>query len=480
MKLERKSTAQPQSAEEAASIGPMLRASRLRLGQDIDDVAAVLCIRPVYITAIEENRFGDLPGPTYAVGFIRTYADHLGLDSDEILRRFKGEGTSGVKGASLAFPEPIPETGIPSAAMLLLAALFFIAAYGVWYVSTEEDGFLRDLVQQPPKSIQADAPTSVPSPTVAAPDSTASAAPEAAPETASASADAGKPAVEAAELEKVEPTSEPATLSSDAPVEKAEPAAAPTGGEVVQGNPSPTPDAAKPVSEKVAETAPISAAPLAKASTDAAPATPSAAPAKPAPAAAPKAETPISSTPGSTASVSPASTAPTVKPEPKTESASTPAAKIETVVEEVADATPEPSPIPATEAAPTPPASEPAVTETRVAEPPASSPVASPVATQAAEPVATQGEGATRVVLTARQETWMEVRDTTDDSRLLSRVLKVGETFNVPNRPGIELITGNAGGLAVTVDGKPVADLGPAGAVRRGIKLEPDFLTQPR
>ncbi|HJO68942.1 MAG TPA: helix-turn-helix domain-containing protein, partial [Rhodospirillales bacterium] len=72
-------------------VGALLRASRLRVGEDLRDVAANLCIRYLYLEAIEEGRYADLPGPTYAIGFVRAYAEHIGLDSDEVVRRFKQE-----------------------------------------------------------------------------------------------------------------------------------------------------------------------------------------------------------------------------------------------------------------------------------------------------------------------------------------------------------------------------------------------------
>ena len=72
-------------------VGALLRASRLRVGEELREVSDVLCIKFLYLEAIEECRYADLPGDTYAVGFIRSYAEHLGLDGDEVVRRYRTE-----------------------------------------------------------------------------------------------------------------------------------------------------------------------------------------------------------------------------------------------------------------------------------------------------------------------------------------------------------------------------------------------------
>jgi cytoskeleton protein RodZ len=75
------------------------------------------------------------------------------------------------------------------------------------------------------------------------------------------------------------------------------------------------------------------------------------------------------------------------------------------------------------------------------------------------------------VLLRANAAVWIEVREGAD-KRILSRVLRAGETFPVPARPGLTLTTGNAGGLDIMVDGKAIPPLGPIGEVRRDIALD--------
>lgn len=51
-------------------------------GLDINACAEAIFIRARYLVAIEDGRFDDLPDPAYVTGFVRAYADHLGVDLD--------------------------------------------------------------------------------------------------------------------------------------------------------------------------------------------------------------------------------------------------------------------------------------------------------------------------------------------------------------------------------------------------------------
>tara|TARA_A100001015_G_scaffold132962_1_gene147514 strand:- start:1284 stop:2699 length:1416 start_codon:yes stop_codon:yes gene_type:complete len=129
-----------------SGVGPLLRASRQRLGQDLRDVASTLRIRYPYLEAIEAGKFADLPGKTYAVGFVRAYADHLGLDAEEVVLRFKGEIEDGELTNALNFPTPMLETGIPGGAIVFVGLIVAALTYGAWYLSTSEEGFMANLV----------------------------------------------------------------------------------------------------------------------------------------------------------------------------------------------------------------------------------------------------------------------------------------------------------------------------------------------
>ena len=82
---------------------------------------------------------------------------------------------------------------------------------------------------------------------------------------------------------------------------------------------------------------------------------------------------------------------------------------------------------------------------------------------------------AAKVVIRANRDAWIEIRDD-KDAVVLQRVLRQGESFNVPDETGLVMTTGNAGGIVIELEGKPLQSLGSLGVVKRGIKLDPAAL----
>ncbi len=80
-----------------------------------------------------------------------------------------------------------------------------------------------------------------------------------------------------------------------------------------------------------------------------------------------------------------------------------------------------------------------------------------------------------RIVLLAVQDSWVQIREA-DGNLVGAQLLRPGERYRVPNRGGLLLLTGNAGGLELLVDGKKAPPLGPVGAIRRNVPLDPDSL----
>ena len=134
----------------AARLGADLRAARETLGWTLPAIAAHLRIRLPFLEAIEQGRTHDLPGNAYAVGFIRTYAQALGLDVDEVARRFRAEAGEVSRRTELDFPAPVPERGVPVLAVVLVGAVLVIGAYAGWYRLSGSRHPDADTVQQVP------------------------------------------------------------------------------------------------------------------------------------------------------------------------------------------------------------------------------------------------------------------------------------------------------------------------------------------
>jgi cytoskeleton protein RodZ len=132
-------------------IGSLLRNARKNRNEDLSQVASTLRIRQVYLEAIENNQFNVLPGDIYVVGFIKSYATHLGLDSESIVERYKIEIGMAETSAELIFPSYVPENGIPGGAVLLLGLIIAIVGYSGWYFLSVRNTFTTNQVTSVPK-----------------------------------------------------------------------------------------------------------------------------------------------------------------------------------------------------------------------------------------------------------------------------------------------------------------------------------------
>lgn len=72
-------------------IGTSLREARLRQGIELPRVEADTKIRSKYLRALEEERFDVLPAETYVKGFLRTYAEYLGLDPHLLVEEYRAQ-----------------------------------------------------------------------------------------------------------------------------------------------------------------------------------------------------------------------------------------------------------------------------------------------------------------------------------------------------------------------------------------------------
>jgi cytoskeletal protein RodZ len=76
-------------------IGTSLREARIRRGIDFAQAESATKIRGKYLRALEEEQFELLPAETYVKGFLRTYAEYLGLDGQLYVDEYNSRFTAG-------------------------------------------------------------------------------------------------------------------------------------------------------------------------------------------------------------------------------------------------------------------------------------------------------------------------------------------------------------------------------------------------
>lgn len=117
----------------ALGVGEALRKRRDQLGWAIEDVAAWLRIRSVYLEALENGHANVLPAEVYALGFLRTYGQALGFDPDQLLKLYRQENRLGGRKPDLDFPDPPPDRRLPPAVSISLGLAVILASYVGWY-----------------------------------------------------------------------------------------------------------------------------------------------------------------------------------------------------------------------------------------------------------------------------------------------------------------------------------------------------------
>jgi cytoskeleton protein RodZ len=139
----------PDGGDPHPRIGAALQQERERQGLSLEDLEERTKIRTRYLRALENEDWDIIPGPTYVRGFLRTYAEALGLDPEELVDDYREE-----------FEAPQPRGGLGDAvltesrgpdrkrlrfgrgwliAALVVGLIALLLALGLWGGS-DEDG----------------------------------------------------------------------------------------------------------------------------------------------------------------------------------------------------------------------------------------------------------------------------------------------------------------------------------------------------
>jgi cytoskeleton protein RodZ len=120
-----------------ARAGEQLRAARIKAGLDLNDVATRTRVPLRHLEAIEKGDHANLPSPTYAIGFAKSYARAIGEDAEavaRVLRDEMGQRQPEQRGESVEFDDADPSR-VPSRTLAWTAAgiaLLIAISYGVW------------------------------------------------------------------------------------------------------------------------------------------------------------------------------------------------------------------------------------------------------------------------------------------------------------------------------------------------------------
>jgi transcriptional regulator with XRE-family HTH domain len=112
------------------TVGEALRLARESLGLAVEDIALVTRVRAQHLAALEAFELERLPARPFAVGYLRAYAQALGLDPEAVVARFRAEAPR--EDTALRAPGGAPFEGSRHLRGLAVAAGVVIAGVLAW------------------------------------------------------------------------------------------------------------------------------------------------------------------------------------------------------------------------------------------------------------------------------------------------------------------------------------------------------------
>ena len=119
-------------SEICAAMGRKLTRARRQHKLSLQDVAEELCISLYYLKALESGHLGKLPGPVYALGFLRNYADLVGLNADELVGMAQDCLADEEAAQRPHLPEPHRESRFPARLVLVGATSAMLLFFTTW------------------------------------------------------------------------------------------------------------------------------------------------------------------------------------------------------------------------------------------------------------------------------------------------------------------------------------------------------------
>ncbi len=131
-------------------IGTILKSSRLKSKKSLEEISSELCIRKIYLIALEEGDYETLPPIPYGVGYVRTYARYLGLNPERAVKLYKNASKTEEQNQEEEMTEKTEANKI-SSKHLIVGIISLIAIYAIW-------SFYANMTTPQPQPIQNLAP----------------------------------------------------------------------------------------------------------------------------------------------------------------------------------------------------------------------------------------------------------------------------------------------------------------------------------
>ncbi len=135
------------------TVGQILQRTREHYGQSLAQVELNLHIRSSQLRALEQGDVANLPGRVYAIGFVRAYADYLGLDGDKMVHLFKAQTVGKTTKPDLHFPVTYADTKTPNAYIILGCMTGIILLIAYWSM-TYQPSYYIEIVPPVPEELK--------------------------------------------------------------------------------------------------------------------------------------------------------------------------------------------------------------------------------------------------------------------------------------------------------------------------------------
>lgn len=123
----------PSDIDPFIAVGSELATARVAQGLSLSDISSQLRISVKYLEFLETGEREKLPGATYVLGFIRSYAKCLDLDADAMCQRLSKTMAASERQPEYHFIENKNAGGGDWRNMIMIGAVLIIVSYTAWY-----------------------------------------------------------------------------------------------------------------------------------------------------------------------------------------------------------------------------------------------------------------------------------------------------------------------------------------------------------